>query len=177
MLIISRYAKKLCGSCLLGILFYLIIEPVSAQTFSYGELEAAYLYNFAKYTKCSGNVSIFKINVYGETENIKEFQFFFKGRKISGNNVELKMIHNGDEVMPCEIVYLPSSASASLPALLKATEGKNVLIVTEDDLAKKGAGISFFIEDEKLKFKINKSVLLKSGIEAAEGLLKLGVVI
>jgi hypothetical protein len=157
-------------------IFSLYFGNVFAQTASYGELEAAYLYNFAKYTKCSGGKPISAINILGESKIINELQNFFKGKKIAGVAIELKIITSEEEVMQCQLVYLPSGASSKLVPLLKATIGKNVLIVTEDDLAKQGAPISFFTEDDKLKFRINKSALKQSGIEAAEGLLKLGVV-
>lgn len=177
MLAILKKVKKLFISFLAILVFSLANCHISAQTFSYGELEAAYLYNFIKYTKCPGNVSILTISVFGETENMDELKKFFKGKKNAGSNIELKIINTEEEAIRCQIIYLPASASSKLPSLLKVTSGKNVLIVTEDDLAKKGATISFFIDDERLKFKINKTALLKSGIEASEGLLKLGVIL
>ena len=108
---------------------------------------------------------------------MNDLQRFFKGKKIAGNNIELRTINSVDEPLQCQIVFVPFEASSKLTALLKTTPGKNLLIVTEDDLAKKGACISFFIEDEKLKFKINKNALKQSGVEATEGLLKLGIII
>ena len=155
----------------------LIINEVSSQTSSYGELQAAYIYNFAKYTTWPQKLDTFKIAILGNTSIMNDLKKILKGKKILTYEIVLQQIKSIEEIKDFQMVYLPSSSSKDLEPLLKAGSNKNILIVTEDDLAKQGACISFFIEDERLKFKINRSMLQKFGLKAADGLLKLGVLL
>jgi hypothetical protein len=82
-----------------------------------------------------------------------------------------------EEAAACRIVYLPASNSGAIADLKLAVVGKNVLIVSEDDLIKHGAGISFIVEDDRLRFKLRKAVLKAAGLEASEGLLKLAILL
>lgn len=150
-------------------------RSLNAQTSSYGELQAAYMFNFAKYISWPGEKSSFVIGIFGETDILEDLQTTLKGKKVSGKEIQLRKIDVLEKVIECQIVYLPSSASGELASLLKVISGKNILLVTEDDLIKKGASISFIIDDDKLRFKLSKSVLLKSGLEASEGLLRLAI--
>jgi hypothetical protein len=43
-------------------------------------------------------------------------------------------------------------------------------------MIKKGAMISFVVEDEKLRFKLKKASLASAGLVASDGLLKLAIV-
>jgi hypothetical protein len=77
----------------------------------------------------------------------------------------------------CQIIYLPESSSHELSLLKGATAGRSILIVTEVDLIKKGAGISFVVEGDRLRFKLKKSILADVGLTASEGLLKLAILL
>lgn len=151
------------------------LTQMPAQSSSYEELQAAYLYNFAKYITWPGERSVFIIAVLGETEEMEDLQKTLKGKKVTGKEIQVRKIETLDKAEEYQIIYLFSSASKELVSVLKAISGKNVLVVTEEDLAKKGATISFVVEDDKLRFKLNESVLLKTGLKATDGLLKLAI--
>ncbi|MBA3682396.1 MAG: YfiR family protein [Bacteroidetes bacterium] len=148
-----------------------------AQTSTYGKLQAAYVYNFAKYIKWPNNFEVFNISVLGETEITEDLKAVLKNKKASGKEIALNVINTLEEAKDINILYVPSSRSRDLPYILKTLEGKNVLVLTEEDLARKGATISFIMEDDKLGFKINKNVLIKAGLTVSEGLLKMAVII
>lgn len=154
----------------------LLARPGRAQTSSYGELQSAYIYNFAKYIKWPAEYQTFTIGVFGDADIMDQLAKTLKGKKIGGKEITLKKIGSAEESAQCHIVYLPSSKSKDLPSLLKAVNGKSVLVVTEEDLIKKGAVISFVVEDDKLRFKLNQSAMTKAGLIAAEGLLKLAII-
>jgi hypothetical protein len=139
------------------------------------DLQAAYLFNFAKYIKWPQESSTFVIGVYGEQEILVVLNNTLKGKKVGGKAIELKVIENTEEALQCNIVYVTGSGSKGINGLVTAMEGKNILIVTEEDLIKKGAAISFVVEDDRLRFKLKKTVLAKSGLVASEGLLKLAI--
>lgn len=153
----------------------IIGHSVSAQTSSYGELQSAYLFNFAKYIKWPGECEVFTIGVFGKSEITRELENILKGKKVRGLKIEMKEIRSLDVLSEYQIIYVPGSNSRSLSLLMAAVADKNILVVSEDDLIKKGAMISFVIEDDKLRFKLNKNRLSEAGLVASEGLLKLAL--
>lgn len=159
----------------LMILFVFFAGSATAQHSSYEELQAAYIYNFAKYIKWPEEKTEFVIGVYGETEIVESLQKTLEGKKVGNRDITLRVIRKPDPFLDCNIIYLPESGSRNLSEVAAATAGKSILIVTEDDLVKKGATISFVLEDDRLRFKIKKSALESAGLKASEGLLKLAI--
>jgi hypothetical protein len=100
-----------------------------------------------------------------------------KGKKVRGKFIELRKVVATEELLECNIVYLSASNSGSLPLLITVLEGKSILIVTEEDLIRKGAAISFVVEDDKLRFKLKKKVIDNTKLVASDGLLKLAILL
>ena len=137
------------------------------------KLEAIYMYNFTKYInwqRAAGKGHT--IGVWEESEVATELQDNLKNK----GNIVVKMISTAAEAKACEIVYLPKTKSAQLSQLM-ADAGNDVLIVTEEDLAAKGASVSFVQDGSKLRFKINQGALDKAGLQASSSLLSLAILL
>lgn len=142
------------------------------------ELRAAYIYNFAKYIRWPDEGPVFIIGMYGnDIEAANALQYTLKGKKIRGKEIQVKTIYTVGDAVACHILYCPDIENKKLVALVDATAGKSVLLVTKDDLIKRGAMISFFIEGENLKFKIKRDAVMRAGLFPSEGLLKLATVL
>ena len=150
-------------------------SPAIAQTSSYGELQSAYLYNFAKYIRWPAEQSQYVIGVYGESEITEDLRNLLKGKKIGGKEVVVRILTDDTALDEMHIVYLPADYSRKITFLKESTKGKSILLVTEEDLIKKGALISFTIEDDRLRFKLNKKAFANANLIASEGLLKLAI--
>jgi hypothetical protein len=159
------------------IAFLLSTLCARAQMSSYEELQAAYIFNFAKYVKWPVENESFIIGVYGEEVISEVWENTLSGKKVAGKEIELKAITSMDRADECNIIYLPESQSRNIAELIEKCSGKSILIVTEADLIKKGATISFIIEDDKLRFKLKKASLLQAGLHATEGLLNLAIIL
>jgi hypothetical protein len=167
---------KSTHTLILIILSWIVIPGrAMAQVTSYGKLQAAYIYNFAKYTKWPQDPVQFNIGILGETEIMEDIKSTLKDKKASGKGINLLLINTVEQAKDLNILYIPAQRSGNLPLVLKLLEGSSVLVVTEEDLIRKGAAISFVIEDDKLGFKVNKSVLSKTNLVLSEGLLKLAI--
>lgn len=153
-----------------------IAVPGVSQTSSYSELQAAYLYNFAKYIRWPGESQQFTIGVLGSDETVKELGRILKDKKIAGKPLVIKLMDAGDPLNGIQILFLPEEASAGLPDIVQPALGNSTLVVTEEDLIKKGAGISFVVQDDKLRFKIKKKILDDSRLVVSDGLLRLAIV-
>jgi hypothetical protein len=155
--------------------FLLLSAEVIGQTSSYGELQAAYLFNFSKYIKWPVESKTFVIGIYGQADILAELQRLLSAKKAGGKVILLKEITSVDELSECHIIYLPESNSRSLALVKETVADKSILIVTEEDLIKKGATISFVVEDDRLKFKLKQTALSRAALTASEGLLRLAI--
>lgn len=163
--------------------YYLLIFAVTtgfgtsthAQTFSYKELQAAYIFNFAKYIKWPAASNAFVIGVYRESENVAILTKALAGKTVRGKTIEIKLLESTDDLSGINIIYLPESVSRYIKEVVTAVDGKSILLVSEEDLIKKGAAISFVVEEDLLKFKLKKVVFDGTGLVAMDGLLKLAI--
>lgn len=159
------------------LLFLSLSGYVHAQTSSYEELQAAYIFNFAKYIKWPEETPEFVIGVYGEPEIIELFKNTLAGKRAGGRDILVRAVEGAEDVAGCSIIYIASSASKMLKTLISVTEGKSILIVTAEDMISSGAMISFVVEDDKLKFKIKRKTLSETGLVASDGLLRLAILL
>lgn len=138
-----------------------------------------FLYNFMKYVEWPSTEGNFTIGVLGDSPVNKELLELAKTKKVKGKQLVVVQINSPGDALLCNMVYIPSSKSSELRAIAEKVKGKSVLVVAErEGLAKKGAGISFVIDDDDaLKFDINKSVLDAHSLKVAETLIKLAFVV
>lgn len=150
-------------------------SSANAQTFSYKELQAAYIYNFAKYIKWPAASNTFVIGVYRESENVEILKKALAGKTVRSKTIEIRLLENTNDLSGINIIYLPESVSRYIKEVVAAVDGKSILLVSEEDLIKKGAAISFVVEEDLLKFKLKKVVFDGTRLVAMDGLLKLAI--
>ncbi|TAL62839.1 MAG: YfiR family protein [Bacteroidetes bacterium] len=153
-------------------------EKAQAQDMDY-KAYTLFLYNFMKYVEWPNTEGDFIIGVIGESPVKKELYELAKNKKAKGRQIVVLNIATANDALLCSMIYIPTSKSSELKVLSEKVKGKSVLIVAErEGLAKKGAGISFVIdEDDALKFDINKSVLDAHSLKVAAMLIRLAVIV
>lgn len=152
-------------------------STANAQASSYEELQAAYIYNFAKYIRWPEERSTFNIGIVGDNEGILTvLTSVLKDKKIGGKPIDVSKIEKTDTLTRYHILYIPHSESKKVEDITKSLQGNSVLVVTERDMIKKGAAISFTIIDNKLRFKLSREALQNAQLIASEGLIKLSIV-
>jgi hypothetical protein len=162
-----------------AVFFLAAIHSVRGQTqvYTFRDLQVAYIYNFAKYIKWPAESEEFVIGIYGDDALFEIFNRGLSVKKVSGKPVSIRHIEDPEDVKGCHIIYLPQSHSRELDELDNSARDENTLIVTEADLIKKGASISFTVVNNTLKFKLKESKLTEAGLIASQGLLKLAIVL
>lgn len=177
--IMQNYTRVRYGCILLLLLAILNPASVKAQDLDYS-FHAKYVYHFTKYidwptSKKSGD---FVIAVVGQSPANKTIKDFFTGKKVGNQTVVVKEMPPVADFTNINIIYLTSSSSNQLSVLVPKAQAAKALIVCEKSgLARKGADISFFIDEEKLKFELHKSTIENKGLKIAGDLLRLAVVI
>ncbi|MEO6303577.1 MAG: YfiR family protein [Bacteroidia bacterium] len=140
-----------------------------------------FIYNFMKYVEWpeAQNKGDFILAVLGDSPINKELETLAATKKIKGRNIVIRKCKTPEDTYGCHLLFIPSSKSAVVKLLKDQNKDKPVLIVGErEGLAKKGASLSFVtLEDDELKFDINKKEIEQHQLKIASSLISLGIVI
>lgn len=141
-----------------------------AQTTNY-QVYALFVVNIAKYSSFPNLSSDLQVTVYGKSKVYDELMKQ-SGKNVNGHVLKVSQAENVTDLGAAHIVYLADGKSGSLDEILKATEGKPVMIICErEGLHKKGAGFSFIVtENSTLRFDINSTELEKRQIKISKNL-------
>jgi hypothetical protein len=153
-------------------------------------LKAAFLYNFGLYIDwpkgAGGDQDSFVIGVLGKNSVVPFLQRGTANRNIQNKKIVIRHFPSAENCTACHILFVASepaenrdeSAAARLAAALKKMKGKPVLVVSETDgLARKGAAINFFVEENRVRFEINPEELKARGLQVSAKLLQVGKII
>ncbi|MEM7037190.1 MAG: YfiR family protein [Bacteroidota bacterium] len=141
--------------------------------------QSLYIYKFCRYISWPESTSEndFVISVYGNSAIFEELKIMASLKKAAnGRNIVIKRLDRLSDIGNEQMLYLSSSRSRELRSVQEAVGDRPILVITErDGLARKGAAINFMImENETLKFEVNKAVLRARQLEIAPELLRMG---
>lgn len=155
-------------------LFALTVSfSAQAQTTNY-QVYSLFVMNIAKYSSWPNLNGDFNISVYGKSKAYDELTKQ-NGKIVNGHTVKVTQVEDIAQLSNAQIIYLPDGKSSALDDIVKATQGKSVLIITErEGLFKKGAGFSFVVmENSTLRYDINSTDLEKRQIKVSKNLTAL----
>jgi len=141
-----------------------------SQTTNY-QVYALFVVNIAKYSSFPNVSSDLEITIYGKSKVYDELTKQ-NGKVVNGHALKINQAENITDLGHAQIIFLADGKSAALDDILKATEGKPVMIICErEGLHKKGAGFSFIVtENSTLRFDINNTELEKRQIKISKNL-------
>jgi hypothetical protein len=165
---------------LLGLVFCLCHLPSQAQDQKDNNYRvyAGLLYHFTKYVEWpqQKQTGDFVIGVYGDKQMVEITQMLTKNRSVSNQKILVKKINSEADFAKCHIIFVERAFSHKFKSVQTQAKSNSILLITEgDNLAKKGAGINFIIQDERLKFEMNKAVIEGAGLKVSNELLKLSI--
>lgn len=100
-----------------------------------------------------------------------------QGYTVRGRTIDIRHVANVESAGACDVVFVPDTRSAQLPALSRALHALPVLVITNGPgLATAGSAINLFREGSRLRFEINPGALEAAGLKASSRLLKLAVI-
>jgi hypothetical protein len=140
-----------------------------------------FVYNFIKYIEWPENKSQgdFVLGILGDSPILHELEKLAATKKAKGRTIVIKKFSSPEQVTECHLLYVTSQKSGAIKALKEMSKNKSMLIVGErEGLARKGASLSFVtLEDDVLKFDINKAEIELHNLKIPGTLLLLGLVI
>ncbi|HXD91976.1 MAG TPA: YfiR family protein [Bacteroidia bacterium] len=166
------------------LLLFLFLNGLSAKCIAQDVDYKAYtlfVYNFMKYVEWpeAQSKGDFVVCIFGESPIQKELAGLALSKKLKGRNIIIKNISKPEDAAGCQLLYVSASKSGNIKALKDQMIGKPILIVGErEGLAKKGAELSFVtMDDDELKFDINKKEIEQHQLKISSQLISLGIVV
>jgi YfiR/HmsC-like len=154
----------------------LISNAAYADTSREYQLKAAYILNFSRFiywpmNSFSSATDEFSICVYGESpfgENID----YLRGKKVQSRSIKISYKEDLNNVAECHILFVSASGKSSFYEM-SSNITQNVLTVSDvEGFSAKGGMIEFIRVNNKIKFIINVTQSIKSGIKYRSQLLE-----
>ena len=150
---------------------FICIGMSSSQT-SENTLKAVYLEKFSlfvtwpKESLMDNKNEPFIVVVYGDNEMYEVLKYVYLTQKIGNKNVLVKKAESYNQINEAHIVYIGDVSENELMRLVELSSNKNILTVASSrGYANKGVHINFFNQNNKLRFEINESAILKSPLK------------
>lgn len=176
----KSYIAFYIRALMLCMLFLCFSSRTYAQEKNY-KAYSVYVYNFIKYIEWpeESKKGDFVIAVIGNSPITAELKTLAATKKANGQTIIIKQFATIAEVDHCQILYISSGKSSSLKEAIEKTKNMSALLIAErEGLAKKGAGINFVtLEDETLKFEVNKKVIEAHNLKIPKVLVSLGLLV
>lgn len=153
-------------------------EPAAGIAAEY-EVKSAYLLNFARFVEWpegafESEASEIRIGIVGPGPLDRQVELGMEERLVVGRPVRVMWLGDTEAVALCHIVFVPSTRAAVLDRILVATAGKPVLTVGEShSFAARGGVIQLYIEDQTVRFEINRAAAERNGLKISSRLLSL----
>ncbi|MFQ5462488.1 MAG: YfiR family protein [Phycisphaerae bacterium] len=148
------------------------------------KVEAAYLYNFARFVQWPKRAfadknAPFVIGVLGEDPFGRILDDTVRSKTVAGRGVTVRRFwwlreRDRAALKDCHVLYISRSEQHRLGEIVAALENVPVLVVSAmDAFARKGGMIGFVLDQGRIVFEINRSALLSARLKASSKLLRL----
>ncbi len=140
--------------------------------------KAVFIYNFLKYIQWPDDDTAqpFHIAIIGDAEILTPLQEIEKKKTVHNRKIKVTTISAVEEIPACHMLFVSRSEKDNLKKIREAVRGKNILTIGDTEgFAKKGIAINFVIVDEKIRFRINSTVLDDLKLRVSSQLLKLAL--
>lgn len=157
---------------------WLLAAPIlSAQATppTQDEVEAAYLYNFAKFVTwpATSKTDVLSVCILGKDPFGATLDEIIAGEEIDGRHLAVRRLADEHSVQSCAILFIGESESSHLDRDLSAVSRLPILTVSDiPGFMEKGGTIQFVLQGNRVRFEVNLNAARKCGIVLSSQLLK-----
>lgn len=149
------------------------VNPKPATKEEY-EKKALYIYNIPSYISWPESIQTdnFLIGVIGNKELRQALENYVIGRSIRKMPVVIEEYQLADKKF-YHVVFISQDSYKQFAAVKKALENQPVLLITENEVARnQGAHINFYMEGNKVRFKVNQKAIEKAKLNVSSQLIR-----
>jgi hypothetical protein len=180
-----RRARDLAGGArvVAALLCLVLWAPLAVASSNEYLIKAAYLYHFAMFVDWPAEAFASKtapivIGIVGSDPFGSALDATIRDKRIDGRPVLVKRLDWKEDLRQCHLVFLAAADSGRIGDLVRRLDGAPVLIVAESqDLARRGAAISFRIDDNRVRFDINVDAAKRHRLTISSKVLNLARIV
>jgi hypothetical protein len=133
------------------------------------EKKSIFIYNFTKLVEwpIEYNGIEFVIGVAGDDQKIKDLKDFMAQKKVTGKKIIVEKYRKGARY---NLIYITSKEIASFSTIKSAVKKSKTLLVSDE--AVEGSHISFLLDEDKVRYFVNKIAIEKLGLKVGQELLR-----
>ncbi len=156
---------------------------VFAQYSQEQAVKAAMIRNFAQFTRWPKNSvtdqtgNTISICLMGDESMLESFTGI-RGKKIKGRSIQLRWVENITGLQKCDLLFVDKTARAEMSRIMASLKGKPVLTIGETEkFTRTGGMITFFEQENRIRFRINPETARRSGLQFSSNLLELAIIV
>lgn len=142
-------------------------SPLSPQDLE--DYESRLIVSLVKNIDWQNDGAAINVGILGNSKVLPKLTKLVSEQKLP---MQVRKIGFIDEVDKCNLVFVSKSQSANLAAVIQKIDDKQVLVITEDPSQAEDTEVSFFVENNKLRFTINRGKAEKKGFKISSTLMK-----
>jgi len=172
----ARYARASVRA-LWVLVSCLVAACVQAEPATEYQVKAAFLYNFAKFVEWppasfAGPAGPLEICVLGQDPFGEELRSITQDKLVNGHRLEVRHVDDAQQARSCHILFVASSEKGQLKLILESLHGSSVLTVGDSKgFTEHGGMINFVLEDDRVKFDVNRKAAEEAGLKISSKLL------
>jgi hypothetical protein len=158
------------------------VAPLHSLEGTEYQIKAAMMINFIQFVQWPNDdpdqsTDFLTIGIFG-ADNFGSILDSLKGRIVNGKQLKLLRLNSTKELRQCQVVFVPESESHHTDEILAAVNGFPVLTIGETDrFIQLGGIIRFFIEQNHVRFEINKTAANHSKLKISAKLMEIARVV
>ncbi len=142
---------------------------------SQSDVEAAYLYDFAKFVHWPGeaHLTVMNICILGHDPFGSSLDRIVRGERIDNHTLTVTRLNEMSGSYSCAMVFIASSEEPRLTEEMLVLAGSPVMTVSDmPGFMERGGMIQFVLKDDRVRFKVNLNATNKCGLKVSSQLLK-----
>ena len=175
-----RLLKILIGLSWLHVSLLAVQSTASPPALSDSEMQALYLFNFAKFIEWPTRAlpvkqTPIRLCIYGERPSeLRQAVGSIEGKTVQGREIAIRRNATLNELSDCQIVFVPGSEERWLSEVLRVAHKASALTVSDmEDFVDSGGGVGLFMVDHQIRFEFNLDAIQEAELKVSSQLLKL----
>jgi len=174
--------RRIVGTSLLTAAM-LVCTHASAENAAQGpseyQVKAAFLYNFVKFVDwpAARKEGPIELCVLGKDPFGGALERVVEGKSVNGRPLVIRRIGDIAAARSCHVLFVSRSEAGRVSLIAKKVHAWNVLTVSDvDRFCERGGIITFLMEGQRVRFRINTKMAATAGLTISSKLLQLAVV-
>ncbi|HUK57192.1 MAG TPA: YfiR family protein [Nitrospiria bacterium] len=157
---------------------------VQAETLTSTEyqVKAAFIYNFSKFvewpTETLSGDKPFVIGVLGRDPFDNALDETVSGKTVQEKKIAVKRFSKVEDALTCNVLFISNSEKDNMAKIIERLDHLPVLTVSDiGRFAEQGGMIQLIVDQNRVRFAVNRAATDKAGLKPSSQLLKLAQIV